>query len=255
MSSHVSSEICGGGHFSRVEKISSPHSLVIDEDAYEVYSEYSDSDTEFILLGGPASATRSHAVHGTKHSEVERLSTALGELSIDSSAAVVHGLNAPVEDDVKKSKRALKRKRQNAARKARRRAQREQAKLTSHPETAGVSSYKEAYALISRYIANPQDPGNDDLLLLQALIIELGVRSPDDLPSTLTSARKLLKSEVHINIKEYVATRDKGQKALQQIMHPSKVSLRRQIQETGNRASLKWVKKRGLQVLLVLVFG
>ncbi|KAI6166976.1 hypothetical protein EDD17DRAFT_1103051 [Pisolithus thermaeus] len=254
--SDVSSEICNGSHFSIVEKISSPPSLVLDEDALEdVYIEHSegDSDADFILLGKPAPAARS-SPRVINHSEVEQLSSAFGELSMDSCSAAGYGLNVTAEDGVKKFKRALKRKRQNAARKGRRRAQREQTISTSHTETTSVSSYEEASALISRYITHPQAEGNDELLLLQALMVELGIRSPGDLPSTLTSARKVFKSEVHINIRDYVDTRHKGQKALRQIMHPSKNSLRREIQKTGKRASLKWVKQRGLRALLVKAF-
>lgn len=105
-----------------------------------------------------------------------------------------------------------------------------------------------------RYLASPQPKdSNVELQLLRSLVIELGVRSPNSsgVPSTLTSARKLIKSEVHINIKDYVATRDKGQSALKQIMHPSQNSLRQEIKKTGKRAPLKWVKKTGLQVLLI----
>lgn len=254
--SDVSSEICDGSHFSIVEKTPSPHSLVLDEDALEdVYIEHSgsDSDADFILLGKPVPAAKS-SPRGINRLEVERLSSALGELSLDSSSAAGYGLNVTAEDDVKKAKRAFKRKRQNAARKARRRAQREQTVSASHTETTSVSSYEEASALISGYIAYPQAEGNNELLLLQALMIELGIRPPGDLPSTLTAARKVFKSEVHINIKDYVATRHKGQAALRQIMHPSKNSLRKEIQRTGKRASLKWVKQRGLRALLVKAF-
>lgn len=254
--SDVSSEICNGSHFSIVEEIYSPPSLVLDEDALEdVYDEHSegDSDADFIVLGMPASVARSSPRH-TNESGVERLSSALEKLSMGSPSAASCGLSAAAEDNDKKSKRALKRKRQNAARKARRRAQREQTVPASQTETTSVSSYEEASALISGYISHPSAAGNNELLLLQALMIELGIRSPSDLPSTLTSSRKVLKSEVHINIKDYVATRGKGQMALRQIMHPSKNSLRREIQKTGKRASLKWVKQRGLRALLVKAF-
>jgi hypothetical protein len=37
-------------------------------------------------------------------------------------------------------------------------------------------------------------------------------------------------------------------------MHPSRSALVKDIRKRGNRASLKWVKSRGLQVLLVNCF-
>ncbi|KIJ17448.1 hypothetical protein PAXINDRAFT_54057, partial [Paxillus involutus ATCC 200175] len=106
---------------------------------------------------------------------------------------------------------------------------------------------------ISRYLESPVKDNETQLTLLRALIVELGIRVPttSDLPSTLTSARKILKAEAHVNVKEYIATRHKGQLALRQILKPSKNALRKHIQKKGNRASLKWVKGKGLQVLLI----
>ncbi|KAF9246481.1 hypothetical protein BU15DRAFT_39899 [Melanogaster broomeanus] len=109
---------------------------------------------------------------------------------------------------------------------------------------------------IHRYLEAPVKENDVQLALLRALIVELGIRSPtaSDLPRTLTSARKLLKAEVHINIKEYIAIRNKGQTAIRQILKPNKKALRKDIQKKGNRASLKWVKNHGLQVLLITCF-
>jgi len=71
---------------------------------------------------------------------------------------------------------------------------------------------------------------------------------------SLTAAKALLKSQAHINIKEYIAVREQGQAALQKAMHPSRSALIKDIRKKGNRASLKWVKNQGLQVLLVNCF-
>ncbi|KAL4067669.1 hypothetical protein V8B97DRAFT_2004224 [Scleroderma yunnanense] len=227
----------------------------------------SDSEVDYVLLGIPvANATslpdtlNSPACTDTERdlsSTFEKLSIASNPVSVDYSSE---------EEDlvaVKKAKRAIKRSRQKASRKAKHAAQREQTSADNITSTSGkgavtpFTAYDEAAAFISWYIAGAR--GNDhstELELLRSFIIELGVRSPNspDLPTTLTSARKLIKSEVHVNIKEYLATRDQGQCALQQIMYPSKKSLRREIQRTGNKASLKWVKKKGLQVLLIKAF-
>jgi hypothetical protein len=88
------------------------------------------------------------------------------------------------------------------------------------------------------------------------LIIELGLTasSTSPLPGSLTAAKALLKSQAHVNIKDYVAVREQGQAALQKVMHPSRNALVKDIKKTGNRASLKWVKSQGLQVLLVNCF-
>lgn len=115
--------------------------------------------------------------------------------------------------------------------------------------------YSNNQDLLLSFISSPIKGNDAELDLLRALIIELGVRSPNasDLPCTLTSARKMLKAEAHVNIKEYVATRHKGQSALREILKPSKNALRKDIRK-GNKASLQWVKQQGLQVLLVTCF-
>ncbi|KAH7924556.1 hypothetical protein BV22DRAFT_1066488 [Leucogyrophana mollusca] len=126
---------------------------------------------------------------------------------------------------------------------------------------SGVStptgSYQEAAAFITEHLRADLKDEEKKLALLQALIVELGVRKPNaaDIPSTLTSAKKVLKTEAHINIKEYVAIRAQGQAALQRIMHPSRGALAKSIRKKGNRAPLKWVKSQGLQVLLVTCFA
>jgi hypothetical protein len=91
------------------------------------------------------------------------------------------------------------------------------------------------------------------LTLLHSLIIELGLTAYP-LPNSLTAAKALLKSQAHINIKEYIANREQGQAALRKAIHPSRSALVKDIRKTGNRASLNWVKSRGLQVLLVNCF-
>ncbi|KAG2041795.1 hypothetical protein BDR03DRAFT_855020, partial [Suillus americanus] len=87
------------------------------------------------------------------------------------------------------------------------------------------------------------------LLFLQALVIEFGISK--QLPTSISSATKLLKASVHVNIKDYVARRGKDQGELQQIMQPSKSALRKDIRRSNRKSSLKWVKEHGLNVLLI----
>jgi len=119
-----------------------------------------------------------------------------------------------------------------------------------------TASYDDASAFISRFLSSPVEGSDAQLDLLRALIIELGLRSPNasDIPLTITSARKLLKSEAHVNIKEYVMTRHKGQLALRGILKPNKSALRKDIRK-GKKVSLQWVKEHGLQVLLITCFA
>lgn len=121
-----------------------------------------------------------------------------------------------------------------------------------------LSSYAVAASFISSYIATPHPKRGEitvRLRLLCALLIEFGVSPPDTLPTTLTSASKLLKKEIHINIKQYVAVRNQGQAVLKKIMLPSQAALQKQLRKKANRVPLKWAKERGLEGLLVRTCG
>lgn len=125
----------------------------------------------------------------------------------------------------------------------------------STTSTATVTGYEDASRFITGFLSSPEDKDSvNKLTLLQSLIMELGVADISSLPTTITSAKKLLKSEAHVNIREYIAVREKGQDALKGIMHASRGSLVKSIRKKKNPASLTWVKQQGLNVLLVQCF-
>ncbi|KAG6376185.1 hypothetical protein JVT61DRAFT_2160 [Boletus reticuloceps] len=243
----------------------SPLSQSCFDDDEIVWTHGPPSDTDFIVLRHPLLDARSlpstlSDITGHLGSDGD-LSSALDKLSLCDHDSFVDSSSTGAESD---SGRALSgnqmhTNRGRASRRAKRRAQSSSDTSSSSEYHSGIdtptASYDDASAFISRYISSPVKGGDAELNLLRAIIIELGLRSPNasDLPSTLTSARKFLKAEAHVNIKEYVATRDKGQSALRMILKPSKNALRNDIRK-GNKASLKWVKRHGLQVLLVTCF-
>ncbi|KAF7978090.1 hypothetical protein HWV62_1484 [Athelia sp. TMB] len=125
----------------------------------------------------------------------------------------------------------------------------------STTSTATVTGYEDASSFITGYLSSPDNKDTAcKLTLLHSLIVELGVADASSLPSTVTQAKKLLKAEAHINIREYMAEREKGQDALKRIMHASRGSLVKSIRKKKNPASLTWVKQQGLNVLLVQCF-
>ena len=73
------------------------------------------------------------------------------------------------------------------------------------------------------------------------------------LPRTMRAAKALLKSRVFLNVCDYLAVRGQGLDALRAVMHPSRSALMRELRG-GKRASLKWVKQSGLNVLLVTCY-
>ncbi|KAG9318521.1 hypothetical protein JVU11DRAFT_612 [Chiua virens] len=225
----------------------SPVSQFSFDDDEIVWSHGSLSDTDFIVLHHPlfdAHSIPSNLSDSTGHTGTDGdLSSALDKLSLcDPKSLVDTPSSTSSESDSdcvlsKKRTRADKRRRRRAARKSKREAKSSDVSPASSEYHSGAStptaSYDNAAAFISR--------------------LDFGPQTLPDLPSTLTSARKLLKAEVHVNIKEYVATRHKGQSALTAILKPSKSALRKDIRK-GNKASLQWVKQQGLQVLLVTCF-
>lgn len=109
--------------------------------------------------------------------------------------------------------------------------------------------YQAAVNYISSFLANPDD-NNSRLPLLQALIIELGVCSPTSpLPASMRAAKALLNAKAHINVRDYIGARGKGLAALQEVMHPTKSLLMKDLRK--RRVPIKWVKEHGLSMLLV----
>lgn len=113
--------------------------------------------------------------------------------------------------------------------------------------------WQEAATFISSYLSNPAAQASTvcRLTLLQSIIIELGLGASSTLPVSLTAAKAFLKSRAFLNIRAYLAVRGQGPKAVQGLLFPSRSALIKDIRKKRNPASLKWVKKHGLQVLLV----
>ncbi|KAI0080579.1 hypothetical protein K474DRAFT_1589656, partial [Panus rudis PR-1116 ss-1] len=104
------------------------------------------------------------------------------------------------------------------------------------------------------------------LTLLQALIVELGLcpeasfspNAAENLPRSLKAAKAVLKSQVFLNIRDYLAVRHKGLDALRSVMHPNRKALVKDIRggrKTRTRSvSVEWVKQSGLGVFLVTCY-
>ena len=100
--------------------------------------------------------------------------------------------------------------------------------------------------------------------LLHALIIELGVApaskisslgsAVDVLPRSLRAAKALLKSQVFLNVVDYLAVRHEGLDALRSVMHPNRRALTNSIRGGRKKMPAKEVKKNGLGVLLITCY-
>ncbi|KAG0705038.1 hypothetical protein DFH29DRAFT_314009 [Suillus ampliporus] len=220
-----------------------------DEVVWGVSDEYSSdsSGSDYVLLPH----TLRTPDHDSDDSVSEtRLSIAFDLLSVTTSSKVDD------EPDTNKVDKADQTRKRMQLRRARRKARKTNASTEPSPQSDSgtrtpTCSYEDAAAFITQYLDSPvkEDSPSAKLRLLQALIVEFGVTQ--QLPTSITSAKKLLKAEVHVNIKEYVAKRGKDQGALRQIMYPSKNALRKNVRRSGHKKPLKWVKKHGLHVLLI----
>ncbi|KAF8509910.1 hypothetical protein JB92DRAFT_3144549 [Gautieria morchelliformis] len=123
------------------------------------------------------------------------------------------------------------------------------------------SKYEDAVCFITSFLSSPSAALTRStytrLTFLQSLIIELGLMSPSSaLPSSLKSAKHFLKTRAFINIGEYLSAREQGVEKLQQIMFNSRRELTSDLRrkKAGKKADRGWVKRHGLNVLLVTVF-
>jgi hypothetical protein len=216
-------------------------------DEYSSESSVTDSDADYVLLHRISAEDSPDDASGDSHSE-DVLSIAFNLLSVNkgeqSDTDKVHQPNQKVKQ-IRKPARPEARQ-ANAGNSGLVRSSN-----TSPGEGTPNGSYEDAVAYITQYLDSPvkeNDPSTK-LRFLQALVAEFGIST--QLPATISSATKLLKAAVHVNIKDYLAKRGKDQGELQKIMQPSKSALRKDIRRRGRRSSLKWVKEHGLNVLLI----
>ncbi|EMD38578.1 hypothetical protein CERSUDRAFT_113763 [Gelatoporia subvermispora B] len=133
--------------------------------------------------------------------------------------------------------------------------------------SVSTPAYRDAVQYISSFLsssASSAQSASISLKFLQALIVELGLcptaftsadttlsfYSLPSLPHSIRAAKTLLKTCVFLNVRDYLAVRERGLDALRAVMHPSRSSLMREVRN-GRRVPVKKVKSIGLSVLLV----
>jgi len=258
-----------------------------DEVVWDISSEYRSSDDlstessvgseddDFVVLSRPRTPPARGDVSTPsppQHRDIPSLASNLARLSLNTSVSVKKNVASPSVDD-SPSMTPVKTR---APRRSRKRKAKKEARavgLGSRPivddvsesgdgstdcehEVSEPSMYEEAVKYVTSFLQNPSAYGasSSRLTLLQSLIIELGLSS-SSLPGSLKSAKAVIKSQAFLNIREYLAVRDKGRDALKQVMYPSRSALIKSIRkQPRNRASLNWVKEHGLQVLLVTAY-
>ncbi|ESK93027.1 hypothetical protein Moror_8930 [Moniliophthora roreri MCA 2997] len=242
-----------------------------------------ESDDDFVVLSRQPRSPRSDTLNTVPNSppNPSALTTELGKLSLRSTDDVSTKGTVPVatttSTDTRSSSPSTGSERsissKGSQRRTRRKARRnagesglgarpivddvsEAASDNGDHEATQISAYEEAVQFVNMFLTNPDAYNNSSgrLTLLQSIIIELGL-AKSAIPASMKSAKALLKSHAFVNIREYIAVREQGMEAIQQIMHPSRSALARSIKKSPkNRASLPWVKEHGLQVLLVSCF-
>ena len=124
------------------------------------------------------------------------------------------------------------------------------------------------FLLFTRVLSasTPAEKAKSNLTFLQALILELGLLSAPvasesaqpfyqlpSLPRSLKAAKALLKSNVFLNVRDYLDVRHKGLDALRNVMHPSRKALIKDLSRGKGQRKVPraYVKNSGLGVLLV----
>ncbi|KAI0086303.1 hypothetical protein BDY19DRAFT_895006 [Irpex rosettiformis] len=128
--------------------------------------------------------------------------------------------------------------------------------------------YEEAVQYVSEILSasTPAEKAKSNLTFLQALIVELGLLSAPQtsqpfyqlpsLPRSLKAAKALLKSNVFLNVRDYLDVRHKGLDALRNVMHPSRKALIKDLSRGKGQRKVPraYVKNSGLGVLLVACY-
>ncbi|KAG1826964.1 uncharacterized protein BJ212DRAFT_1474166 [Suillus subaureus] len=219
-------------------------------DEYSSESSVTDSDADYVLL--PRISAEDFPDDASDDSAQEdMLLTAFNLLSVNKAEhePYANKVNKPIQKTRKPAKHEARQA--NAGNSGLTCSSSTSPSLHHNSGAKTPNGYEDAAAYITQYLDAPvkeNDPSTK-LLFLQALVVEFGISK--QLPASISSATKLLKASVHVNIKDYIARRGKDQGELQQIMQPSKSALRKDIRRSNRRSSLKWVKEHGLNVLLI----
>ncbi|KAG8748010.1 hypothetical protein FRC10_009762 [Ceratobasidium sp. 414] len=114
------------------------------------------------------------------------------------------------------------------------------------------AAYDAAIQQLSDHMSSPPEnpTATYRYLLNRALLLEFRVCTPDTLPTSHGAAIAMVKSNIHINVLDYVAKRKEGFSGLHSVMLKSAKALRKDIRK--RKMPVKQVKSLGLHSLLVL---
>jgi len=123
-----------------------------------------------------------------------------------------------------------------------------------------LMKYEGAKSFITSFLSNPSvalaASAYTRLTFLQSLIIELGLISPtSNPPSSMNAAKRIIKSRAFVNIGDYLYAREKGPTELENIKFKNRKALTNDLKKNKGRRQTdrRWVKRHGLNVLLVSV--
>lgn len=113
------------------------------------------------------------------------------------------------------------------------------------------ATYDAAIQQLSDHMSSPPEhpTATYRYLLNRALLLEFRVCTPDTLPTSHGAAIAMVKSNIHINVLDYVAKRKEGFSGLRSVMLESAKALRKDVRK--RKMPVKRVKSLGLHSLLV----
>ncbi|KAJ1310326.1 hypothetical protein OPQ81_007065 [Rhizoctonia solani] len=123
--------------------------------------------------------------------------------------------------------------------------------ISVRSDSPDEEAYDEAIKQLDEHMTSPPEHPTAAyrFLLNRALLLEFRVCTPETLPSTHGAAIAMVKSNVHINILDYIAKRKEGFSGLRSVMLANAKALRKDVRK--RRMSAKKVKSLGLHSLLI----
>ncbi|KAF8610834.1 hypothetical protein BDV93DRAFT_540481 [Ceratobasidium sp. AG-I] len=124
--------------------------------------------------------------------------------------------------------------------------------ISVRSESPDEEAYDAAIKQLDEHMSSPPEhpTATYRYLLNRALLLEFRVCTPETLPTSHGAAIAMVKSNVHINVLDYVAKRKEGFNGLRTVMLANAKALRKDVQK--RRMPVKVVKSLGLHSLLVL---
>lgn len=123
--------------------------------------------------------------------------------------------------------------------------------ISVRSDSPDEEAYDEAIKQLDEHMTSPPEHPTAAyrFLLNRALLLEFRICTPDTLPTSHGAAIAMVRDNVHINVRDYIAKRKEGFSGLRSVMLANAKALRKDVRK--RRMPVKTVKSLGLHSLLI----